>query len=57
VRDEVQLPWLSGRDLERVMGRAVCDGLGRHKVSLIEHRMEGFQEKRFVARFDGTFFC
>jgi hypothetical protein len=22
------LPWLSGRDLELVMGRAVCDWLG-----------------------------
>jgi hypothetical protein len=23
-----ELPWLSGRDLELVMGRAVCDWLG-----------------------------
>jgi len=23
-----ELSWLSGRDLELVMGRAVCDGLG-----------------------------
>jgi hypothetical protein len=23
-----ELPWLAGRDLERVMGRALCDWIG-----------------------------
>ena len=26
-----ELPWLSGRDLERVMGQAVCDWIGWHR--------------------------
>jgi len=26
--DAQELPWLKGRDLELVMGRAVCDWLG-----------------------------
>jgi hypothetical protein len=35
-----------------VVGRPIA--LSRHIVSLVEEGIEGFEDKRFVARFDRT---
>src|SRR6267143_3648403 len=56
--DQIEETIAAGLDMSAVLdvvGRPVA--LSRHIVSLIEQRIEGFQDKRFVARFDGTIHC
>jgi hypothetical protein len=53
--DQIEETVAAGLDMRAVLdvvGRPVA--ISRHIVSLIEQRIEGFQDQRFVARFNGT---